>query len=268
VRTNKVKQLLKQGKPAVGTWLSIPSPFSAEFMSRLGWDWLVVDSEHNPMNIETAAQMFMAITAADCAPMVRIPWNGGENIKRVLDAGAWGIVVPMVNSRGEAELAVSSAKYPPQGTRSVGGGRHALSFAAAADYQQHANDNVVVVVQIEHVTAVERADEILSVPGVDACFIGPNDLAASMGIKGGLENDHPRIVEAIEHVRATCQQHRVAPGIHTGSAAAANQRIRDGFQFLAVSSELGFMLARARQELAAIERPELTERQVAEAVRY
>ncbi|MCL4545515.1 MAG: aldolase/citrate lyase family protein, partial [Chloroflexi bacterium] len=165
------------------------------------------------------------------------------------------------------EEAVAAAKYPPHGTRSVGGGRHALSFDAPAGYQSHANENVVVVIQIEHITAVERADEILSVPGIDACFIGPNDLAASMGLPGGMESDNSRIVEAISHVRETAQRLGVAPGLHTPSAAACNRRIAEGFRFLAVSSELGFMLAKAREEVTAINRPR-TKNGPLESVRY
>src|SRR5579859_6075057 len=118
MRANHVKEHLHAGLPSVGTWLSIPSPFVAEYMAQIGFDWLVVDTEHNPISIETVAAMFMGMANSGAAPMVRIPWNSSENIKRVLDAGAWGIVVPMVNSREEAELAVASAKYPPEGIRS------------------------------------------------------------------------------------------------------------------------------------------------------
>src|SRR5579859_7714734 len=205
MRDNHVKRRLHAGEPSVGTWLSIPSPFVAEYMAQVGFDWLVVDTEHNPVDIETTATMFMAMAGSNTAPMVRIPWNTGENIKRVLDAGAWGFVVPMVNTREEAERAVGAALYPPAGSRSVGGGRHTISFAddGSAGYQQRANDNVVVVLQAEHIQAVERADEILSVPGIDACFIGPNDLMASMGKRPQLESDDERVVEAIEHVRTT-----------------------------------------------------------------
>ena len=131
MKKNHLKQLLREKKPCIGTWLSIPSPFSAERVASLGFDWLVVDMEHNPISIETAATMFMAINTSNyTAPMVRIPWNNGEHIKRVLDAGAWGIIVPMVNSRAEAEEAVAAAMYPPRGYRSNGGGRYEVSFDA------------------------------------------------------------------------------------------------------------------------------------------
>jgi hypothetical protein len=173
MRTNHVRRRLAAGEPSIGTWLSLPSPEAAEYVSKLNLDWLVVDAEHNPADIRTLAQMFMAMGNSSIAPLVRIPWNAPENFKRVLDAGAWGIVVPMVNTREEAERAVAAMRYTPLGNRSVGGGRHALSFETTAkDYYAAANDELLLVLQIEHIKGVENADEILSVPGVDACFIG------------------------------------------------------------------------------------------------
>jgi 4-hydroxy-2-oxoheptanedioate aldolase len=255
MRANHVRQRLAAGEPSVGTWLSLPSPEAAEYVSALGFDWLVVDAEHNPVDIRTLAQMFVAMAHAPVAPMVRIPWNTPEHFKRVLDAGAWGIVVPNVRSRAEAEGAVEAMRYHPQGARGVGGGRHALSFdTTAPEYYRHANDETLLVLMIEHADGVEHADEILSVPGVNACFIGPNDMAASLGLGLGvpLESDNPRLVEAIAHVRDTCQAHGVAPGIHCSGAAAVNRRIAEGFQFCAMASELRYMLGGLREDIAAL----------------
>jgi 4-hydroxy-2-oxoheptanedioate aldolase len=255
MRANHVKRRLAAGEPSVGTWLALPSPEGAEYVSALGFDWLVVDTEHNPIDIRTLAQMFASMAHSRVAPMVRIPWNSPENFKRVLDAGAWGVVVPMVNSREEAERAVAAARYHPHGSRSVGGGRHGLSYAAGAgEYHQQANDEVLLVLQIEHIDGVERADEILSVPGVDACFIGPNDLAASLGLGLGvpLEFDHPRVVEAIAEVRDAARRHGVAPGIHCSNAEAVNMRIEQGFQFCAMASELRYMIAGLTADIARL----------------
>ncbi len=245
MRANHVRRRLAKGEPSIGTWLSLPSPESAEYTSKLGFDWLVVDSEHNPVDIRTLAQMFSAMSSSSTAPMVRIPWNDPQNFKRVLDAGAWGVVVPMVNSREEAERAVEATRYHPLGSRSVGGGRHALSWGTtASEYYGHANDEVLLVLQIEHIDGADHADEIFSVPGIDACFIGPNDLAASMGLGLGvpLECDLPPVVEAIAHIRETAKKHGVAPGIHCSSADAINRRMDEGFQFCAMASELRYML--------------------------
>jgi 4-hydroxy-2-oxoheptanedioate aldolase len=252
MRANHVRRRLKAGEPSIGTWLSLPSPEAAEFASRLGFDWLTVDAEHNPIDIRTLAQMFAAMAASGAAPMVRIPWNSGENFKRVLDAGAWGVVVPMVKTREEAERAVEAARYYPEGDRSVGGGRAPISFDTTGEhYLRNANNEILVVLQIEHIRGVENADAILSVPGVDACFIGPNDLAASMGLGLGvpLESDDPALNEAIFAIRDACQRNGVAPGIHTSGAAGVNQRIAEGFQFLALASELKYMLSGLKDDI-------------------
>src|SRR5205823_352765 len=148
----------------------------------------------------------------------------------------WGIVVPMVNTRAEAEAAVAAAKYPPMGARSVGGSLHAASFGTeAATYYARANDETLVVVQAESMAAVENAEQILSVPGIDAVFIGPNDLLATMGRPPAMETDEPEFVQALEHLRRTAKKHRVASGIHVADAEAANRRIREGFQFVAIA---------------------------------
>jgi 4-hydroxy-2-oxoheptanedioate aldolase len=276
MRANHVKRRLAAGEPSIGTWLALPTPEGAEYVSHLGFDWLVVDCEHNPVDIRTLAQMFIAMSGSTTAPMVRIPSNGHENFKRALDSGAWGVVVPMVNSRAEAELAAAAMRYPPQGNRSVAGGRAPLSFdTSVEEYYRHANDELLLVIQIEHIQGVEQADEILSVPGVDACFIGPNDLAASMGIGIGvpLESDHPRLVEAVDHVRATCVKYGVAPGIHASSAEGVNQRIKEGFRFCAMASELRYMLAGLRADATRLDwRPSdaaiITESDQGSLVRY
>jgi 4-hydroxy-2-oxoheptanedioate aldolase len=244
--SNHARRRLESGEPSIGTWLSVPSPETAGLAARLGFDWLTVDAEHSPVDILTLARMFSAISAWGTAPMVRIPWNTPENFKRVLDAGAWGIVVPMVNSREEAEQAVEATRYHPAGRRSVGGSGHAMSFRAeAGEYYARANDEILLVLQIEHIEGVEQCREILSVPGVDACFIGPNDLAASMGLGLGtpLESDNPRVVEAIDHVLQTAKSVGIAPGIHTSGVEGINMRIEQGFQYLALASESRYMVA-------------------------
>ena len=255
MRSNHVRERLQVGEPSIGTWLALPSPEAAEYVATLGFDWLTVDAEHNPVDIRTLSLMFGAIAGKGVAPFVRIPWNSGENIKRVLDAGAWGIVVPMVNTRAEAEAAVAAARYPPRGVRSIGGGLTGIRFGASGgEYLQRADDNIVVALQIEHAIGVENADAILSVPGVDACFIGPNDLAASMGVGNGvpLESEDPRLMEAIAEIKAACIRNGVAPGIHTSGANGVNQRIAEGFQFLAMASESSYLLGGLRSDLAAL----------------
>src|SRR6516162_9051420 len=161
MRPNAVKRALKAGQPAVGTWLSLGNILAARFLARMGFSWLTVDIEHSLVGWETATHLFASIADAGCVALARVPSNRHENIKRVLDNGAHGIVVPMVNSREEAEAAVSACLYPPRGTRSVGGSAHALNFGTnAPDYYAHANDELLVVLQCEHIKAVEDADAI------------------------------------------------------------------------------------------------------------
>ena len=253
MRKNPVKESLSQGRVQVGTWLSLASPFAARYMARTGFHWLTLDIEHSPVNWESAAMIFGSIADAGGVPLARVPFTNLENVKRCLDAGAYGIVFPMCNSVEEAELAVASCKYPPMGQRSVGGGFHALNFECSpAEYYRRANDEILVVIQAEHVLAVERADAILAVPGVDAVFVGPNDLLASMGKTPAMETDDPAFVEALRHVRESAVKHGVAPGLHVADAPMARRRIAEGWRFIAVSSELGFMLQAAAETASAV----------------
>jgi 4-hydroxy-2-oxoheptanedioate aldolase len=250
MRPNPVKRALKAGQPSVGTWLSLGNICAARFMARAGFAWLTVDLEHSMVNIETAAYMFGAIADAGCIALARVPSNRHDHIKRVLDNGAMGIVVPMVNSRAEAEAAVSAVLYPPFGTRSVGGSMHALNFGTSAnDYYAHANEEVLVVLQCEHIKAVEDAEAIVSVPGIDAIFVGPNDLAASMRGPDGKPPSAETSAAALKHVLQTCKTCGVAAGIHCGSGEEARLRVEEGWQFVAVGSELRMMLDGAAAQL-------------------
>lgn len=253
MRTNTAKQLLREGKPAIGTWLVLPDPFAAQFMARIGFDWLTVEMEHSPITFDTAALMFQMIAQAGGVPLVRIPWNTGENVKRALDLGAWGIVFPMTNSAAEAEAAIAAAKYPPRGTRSVGGSLAAMTFGAESGaYYAAANDETMVIIQMEHIRAVERADEILRVPGIDAVFIGPTDLSASMGKKPSGEAEDREVQEAIQHIRVAAARHGIPSGIHVFTPEAVSQRVQEGFRFIALGTDARFMTGAAKAALARV----------------
>ena len=253
MKTNHVRAKLKKGEPSIGTWITLPDPVVTRVMARSGFDWLTIEMEHTGMTFETVTQCIVNIGASGTVPLVRIPWNHGENIKRVLDIGAWGVIVPMVNSRVEAEAVVEGARYFPLGNRSVGGYLHGVSFDTdPATYYEHANDEILVVVMMEHVKAVERADEILSVPGIDAVFIGPNDLHKSMGKKPAFDSDDPEFTNAVAHVLKTATKHGVAAGIHVIDVPGAQQRLAEGFQFISIASEVGMMLNKAREITGAL----------------
>ncbi|MCZ2340931.1 MAG: hypothetical protein LC104_03940 [Bacteroidales bacterium] len=250
MRTNSVKRLLKDGKPAVGTWLSLGNIVAARFLARSGFDWLTVDIEHSLVGIETAVHMMGAIADAGCTPLARVPSNRHDHIKRVLDNGGHGVVVPMVCSQRESREAVSACLYPPVGNRSVGGSVHALNFGATPpQYYAQANEELLIVLQCEHIEAVRNFDEVFGVPGVDAIFVGPNDLAATMRSADGQPPTPEAFQQALADILAGCKRLGIAAGIHTFSTEEAKKRIEQGWQFIAINSELKFMMDGAKQAI-------------------
>ncbi len=242
MRPNPVKRLLKSGQPAVGTWLSLASITAARFLARSGLNWLCVDIEHSLAGIETSSHIFGAVADAGGVAFARVPAGKHDHIKRVLDNGAHGVIVPMVCSRKEAEECVAACLYPPRGTRSVGGSVHALNWGATpADYYARADDEIAVIVQCEHIDAVRKFDEIYSVKGIDAVFVGPNDLAATMRAPDGTPPSPEAFKQALADILSAGKRIGVPVGIHTFSVADAQMRIAEGWQFIAVSSELKFM---------------------------
>ena len=239
MKKNLVKELLMENKVALGTWLALGSPIVAEIISSIGFDWVVIDTEHASIDIETTQSMIQAMSGTATVPMVRVSWNDPALIKRALDAGAYGLVIPMVNTKEEAARAVQASRYPPMGIRSYGGPR--VRLYGGDDYFCHANEEIALIVQIEHITAVENIDEILSVEGVDAFFIGPMDLAASMGIKLRLDNPDPRFNEAVDKALEAGKKHNVPGGIFVSGPEAANQRISQGFRLVSLSSDDYFL---------------------------
>lgn len=255
MRPNLVKKLLREGKPVVGTWLSLGSITAARFMARAGFDYLTVDVEHSLVNVETTTHMLGSIADAGCVALVRVPAGKHDHIKRVLDNGGHGIVVPMVNTREEAEVAVAACLYPPRGNRSVGGSVHALNYdATPADYYARADDEILIVLQCEHIQAVRDFDKVFSVPGIDAVFVGPNDLMASMRDASGKPPSPEAFKQALTDILAGCKRNKIAAGIHTFSIEEAKQRIDDGWQFIAVNSELRFMTDGAKAVVSGLGR--------------
>lgn len=243
MRSNPVKRMLREGKPTIGTWISLGNQLATRYLARAGFDWLTIDLEHGAMDWELASNLFGVISDAGGAPLVRVPCGSHDHIKRSLDGGAYGIVVPMVMSRAEAELAVKAAKYPPVGNRSVGGGAHALNFAASSqDYYEKANDELLVILQCEHIDAVDHFEEIFSVPGIDAVFVGPNDLARSQYSKDGKPPSAEQQEKTIQRILAAGRMIKVPVGIHTFTPEDAFRRSKEGWQFVAINSELRFML--------------------------
>jgi 4-hydroxy-2-oxoheptanedioate aldolase len=250
---NHVKQNLRAGRPQFGSLLNFGDPLVAETMASIGFDWLLVDTEHGPIDLAAMAQMFAVITRYPVAPFVRVHALAEENVKRVLDAGAWGVLAPNVRTREEAERLVAACKYPPAGGRSLGAGRFALSFKTdPVTYFARANDEILVIVQIEHVDAVKNIDAILSVPGVDALYVGPNDFCASMGLAPSLEPPHREFEEAMQTVLAAARRHGVVPGIHCATPATVNRRIAEGWPLVGMVNDQRFLMSAARAARDAV----------------
>ncbi|MEX0703616.1 MAG: aldolase/citrate lyase family protein [Planctomycetales bacterium] len=248
MKRNPVKAALQAGQPQVGTWLSFGNIHSARLMARVGFPWLNLDMEHSPIDWSEAAWIFGAIADAGCVPLVRVPQGQYHLIKRALDAGAMGIIVPMVNTVEEAKIAVDAAKYPPQGNRSLGGSLHSLNYdATAGDYYKKANDEILVILQTESPEGVRNAEEIYSLPGVDAIFVGPVDLTAQMRAADGTDPSPAELEGMLQRVLATGKKVGTPVGLHLATVEQAKQRIAEGWQFLAIGSELKFMVGGAQE---------------------
>ena len=247
MKKNTVKEKLAAGKPVFGSWLSLGAPLAAEFMAHVGWDFLVVDTEHSPIGFETTVECFRAIATTDTIPLSRVAWNDIALFKRLLDGGAFGLVVPMVNSAAEAERAVSYMRYPPEGVRGIAGGR---AMVYGPDYMLEANKEIMCIVQIEHYEAVAAAEDILSVEGVDVGFVGPMDLSVSLGIKPGQHRGNPKNEEAIQRALDAGNKVGKPMGIYTFGAEDASHRVEQGFRFLAVTNDRAFMINAAKQAVA------------------
>ncbi|HMO34592.1 MAG TPA: aldolase/citrate lyase family protein [Gemmatales bacterium] len=250
MRNNPVKRLLHAGKPTVGSWISLGNVLATRYLARAGFDWLTIDMEHGAIDWELASNLLGVIADAGCVPLVRVPCGSHDHIKRALDAGAYGIVVPMVMSRTEAESAVKAAKYPPTGNRSVGGGAHALNFeTTSSHYYEKANDEILVILQCEHINAVNRFDEIFSIAGIDAVFVGPNDLARSLYSHTGEPPAKATVEQTMQRILQAGKQLSVPVGLHTFNADQAKECSETGWQFIAVNSDLRFMLEGASMAL-------------------
>ncbi len=253
MKTNPVKGALAAGQPQIGTWLSLPCPFSARLMARAGFPWLTVDLEHSPIDWETAAAMFGAIADAGCVPLARVPRGDHDLIKRVLDGGAMGIVVPMVNTVEQARTAIAAAKYPPTGNRSIGGTWSALSFeAGVGEYFERANDEILVILQTESPEGIENADAIYALPGVDAVFVGPNDLFWQMKAADGTPPTPDEFEAALQQVLAAGKRAGTPVGLHVQSVDDVRRRVDEGWQFLALKSEMKMMLEQADADVRAL----------------
>ncbi len=250
MRENRVLRQWRSGEATVGGWLAIGHPYTAELMGALGFDWLCVDLQHGQIGFDDLHSMLPAISATSAVPLVRVPWNTPDAIMKALDAGAYGVIVPMVNSAEEARAAVAAVRYPPDGIRSFGPIRAALY--GGSGYAREANREMACIVMIETAEALAAIEDILAVPGIDAVYVGPSDLGLSRGRSPKGDDDDPAHLADVERILAACKRHGVAAGIHCGSLAFARRWLDAGFVMVTLGADSGFLARAATADLSAL----------------
>jgi 4-hydroxy-2-oxoheptanedioate aldolase len=247
---NKVKEAWKAGRPVVNGWLAIPNAFSAEMYAQAGWDSVTVDMQHGVQDYLSCVACFQGMQKTSVVPMVRVPWNEPGIIGKVLDAGAYGVICPMVNTEAEARALVQYSKYPPRGTRSNGPIRAAL-YGEGGRYQTTANDEILVIPMIETQTALDNLEAILDVPGIDGIYVGPSDLGLSLGMAPKLDREEPEILRIYERLITETSKRGIAAGLHNATPAYAKRMAQMGFKLLTIANEVSLMVQAARAAVAA-----------------
>jgi 4-hydroxy-2-oxoheptanedioate aldolase len=250
-----LRELWDRGGVTAGGWCAIPSAFSAELMGRAGFDWVCIDTQHGLIGYDVMVPMLQALTATGCPSIVRVAWNDAATIMKTLDAGAEGVIVPMVNTVADAKAAVAACRYAPVGGRSWGPMRARM---VNPEYSVDSGAEVICTVMIETVEALSNLDAILAVDGIDAIFVGPNDLAVSMGVRGSsYAGEDQRHRDAMERIGSACAERGITAGIMCGSPEVADQWRRKGFKMLAVGNDAALLAgsaaaaAKRGRELAA-----------------
>ena len=239
--SNNLLEIFKKESAALNGWLSIPNSFTAEAMSKMGWDSLTIDMQHGLNDYSSSISMLQALSSSKIVPIVRVPWNEPGIIMKSLDLGAKGIIAPMINNKKECEDFVSYCNYPPLGKRSFGPMRAQLIYGS--DYFEEANKNIISMAMIETKEAVENLDQILSVPNLTGVYIGPADMCSSYGLKPQFDPRDEQIYSNFKLIAKKAEENNKIAGIHTGSTEYAKEMISLGFQFITILSEFRFMTA-------------------------
>ena len=247
MRENRLRTLWKADQAAVNGWLAVANSFSAETMAHQGWDTLTIDLQHGVIDYPAMVTMLQAISTTPTVPIVRVPWLEPGILMKTLDAGAYGVICPMINTREDAQKLVTYTHYAPRGTRSFGPVRAMLY--GGADYPAAANDTIVAFAMIETAQALDNLDAILSVEGLDAIYIGPSDLSLALGCKPAFDDVDPKAAQAIDHILARAKAHGIVAGIHNGVPEIALARVAKGFRFVTVSSDARLLASGSQQIL-------------------
>ena len=240
MRKNKLKELFKAGKPIINSWLAVPSSFSAEVMANQGWDSLTIDMQHGLIDYPNAVTMLQSISSTETTPMARVNWNEPGQIMKILDAGCYGIICPMVSNRKEAENFIQACQYPPKGYGGV-------------DYSKHANEEVLKLAMIETKEALEKLDEILDTPNLDGIYIGPADLSLAVGEEPGFDKaDNTKAYKEILRILEAAKKRNLLAGLHNGTAEYARKMIDKGFNLVTVGSDSRYISSGAKSDLGKL----------------
>jgi len=252
MRINPIKEKLKQGATSIGAFIILDHPGVAEIVADSGFDWIILDAEHGHFTAATLRGCLDALRRTEVSPLIRVAANEATLIKLALDLGPEGLVIPMVNTAAEAKMAVAFCKYPPEGVRGVGLGRAAHYGGRFQEYIAKANDNILVVLQIEHVNVVENIEEIVTVKGIDCLYIGVWDLSASMGIPGQIE--HPEVIGAVEKVLQSGIKAGIPVGMWCKNEEHAAKMSKKGMRFLAYTSDSMLLASACKNSLQAFKK--------------
>lgn len=244
---NTIKKSMQEGKPVFGSWLTIPHTITVEIMASVGYDWLIVDFEHAPLDIQNGLAMIQAMRYSPASPVARVPLIDMAWFKRALDMGFMSLMVPLIRTREDTEYAISLAKYPPEGIRGAAAAHRAAGYGAyTRDYLARANLEIMVIIQIENADSVANVKDIVSLPGVDCLFIGPMDLSVDLGVAGDFQ--HPRVLEAFRKVEEAAKEAGVPLGTLVGTPEDAQKKVDNGYLFLGISSDGRHLAAGARRD--------------------
>ncbi len=249
MRANRLKQIWAEGRAAINGWCSLPGGFSAELMASHGWDSVTIDTQHGVIGYSEMLAMLQAVSTTEATPLVRVSWNQPGEIMRALDAGAYGVICPMINDAAECAAFVQACRYPPQGFRSSGPTRAAVY--GGGDYQAHANDEILTFAMIETAAGLANLDAIVATPGLDGVYIGPSDLSLALGGPPGQDSSDPTLMAAFDKILAGCKAAGVRTGVHAASTAYAKLMFERGFDLVTGGIDARYMAA-GRRDVAEL----------------
>jgi len=250
MRENSIRKIWARGGTVINSWCWIPSSFAAEVMAHQGWDSLTVDMQHGVIDYRAVVEMLTAISTTSTVPLVRVPWLDPGIVMKVLDAGAYGVICPMVNTAAQAEQFVAATRYPPEGDRSYGPIRAALY--GGPDYARSANDTIVRFAMIETLEALDNVDAIMAVPGLDAVYVGPTDLSCSMGYEPAGDREEKPVLEALDLILSKAKEHGLMAGLHTFAPDYALRMVEKGFRFVTIDGDARFVAAAAGEAVRRV----------------